>query len=67
MIKSFWAQNDVKYRRYFEDTELFIIYGMSLSITDGWWMKRSFSVHVRHTIILYRLIRNNKSLIIFML
>lgn len=34
MIKSFWAQNDVKYRRYFEDTELFIIYGMSLSITD---------------------------------
>lgn len=42
MIKSFWAQNDVKYRRYFEDTELFIVYGMSLSITDGWWMKKIY-------------------------
>lgn len=42
MIKPFWAQDDVKYRRYFDDTELFIIYGMSLSITDGWWMKKIY-------------------------
>lgn len=42
MIKPFWAQNDVKYQRYFDDTELFIIYGMSLSITDGWWMKKIY-------------------------
>ena len=55
MIKSFWAQNDVKYRRYFEDTELFIIYGMSLSITDGWWMKKIYE----------RLAGDNAELIIY--
>lgn len=42
MVKSYWAQNDVKYRRYFEGAELFIIYGMSLSKTDGWWMDKIF-------------------------
>lgn len=39
-IKSYWAQCDLKYEGYFEDTGLFIIFGMSLSITDGWWMKK---------------------------
>ena len=38
LIKSYWAQDDLKYRKYFEDTELFIIYGMSMSKTDSWWM-----------------------------
>ncbi len=55
MIKPFWAQNDVKYRRYFDDTELFIIYGMSLSITDGWWMKKIYD----------RLAGDNAELIIY--
>lgn len=55
MIKSFWAQNDVKYRRYFDNTELFIIYGMSLSITDGWWMKKIYD----------RLVEDKAELIIY--
>lgn len=38
LIKSYWAQDDLKYRKYFEDTELFIIYGLSMSKTDSWWM-----------------------------
>lgn len=44
MMKSYWAQNDLKYRRYFNDTELFIVYGMSLSRTDGWWWDRIFEM-----------------------
>lgn len=42
LIKSYWAQDDLKYRRYFEETELFIIYGMSMSKTDSWWMNNVF-------------------------
>lgn len=41
-VKSYWAQYEIKYRPYFEDAELFIIFGMSLSITDGWWMDQIF-------------------------
>lgn len=42
MVKSYWAQNDIRYKRYFEDTELFIIYGMSLSKTDSWWLDKIY-------------------------
>lgn len=42
MMKSYWAQDDLKYKRYFNDTELYIIYGMSLSKTDGWWLDKIF-------------------------
>jgi hypothetical protein len=37
-IKSYWGQNNRKYLNDFQDTELFIIYGMSLGSSDGWWM-----------------------------
>ena len=30
LIKSYWAQDDLKYKRYFKDTELFIIYGIDV-------------------------------------
>ena len=43
LIKSYWAQDDLKYKRYFKDTELFIIYGMSMSNTDGWWMNNIYN------------------------
>lgn len=36
-IKPYWGQNDVKYKRYFAQTELFIIFGLSLGKTDKWW------------------------------
>jgi len=41
-IKSFWAQNNIKYKSYLEESELFIIYGMSLSKTDAWWFDNIF-------------------------
>ncbi len=43
LVKSFWGQNDVKYKRLFDKTELFIIYGMSLSKTDSWWFNRIYN------------------------
>lgn len=42
LIKSYWSQYDVRYKSYFEETELFIIYGMSISISDGWWLDNIF-------------------------
>ena len=42
LIKSYWAQYDIKYKSYFDDAELFIIYGMSLGQSDGWWMDKIF-------------------------
>lgn len=55
LIKSYWAQYDVKYKPYFDDAELFIIYGMSISKTDGWWMDQIFDA----------ILRNNAELIIY--
>lgn len=40
--KSYWAQNDQKYKSYFKDTELFVIYGTSIGITDSWWWQKIF-------------------------
>lgn len=37
--KSYWAQNNQKYKSYFEGAELFIIYGTSMGETDSWWWK----------------------------
>lgn len=36
-LKPYWAQNDKRYKSYFNDTHLFIIYGMSIGISDYWW------------------------------
>lgn len=41
--KSYWAQNNQKYRKYFEDAELFIIYGASIGETDSWWWKNIYN------------------------
>ncbi len=38
LVKSYWAQYEIKYRSYLEETELFIIYGMSLGAMDAWWL-----------------------------
>ena len=55
LIKSYWAQYDVKYKSYFNEAELFIIYGMSLSRTDGWWLDQIFDA----------ILMNNAELIIY--
>lgn len=36
-IKSYWAQNDLKYKDLLDKTNLFIIFGTSISSTDSWW------------------------------
>ncbi len=36
-LKPYWAQNDKRYKSYFNDTHLFIIYGMSIGSSDFWW------------------------------
>lgn len=38
LVKAYWSQYDVKYKSYLEQADLFIIYGMSLGLTDAWWM-----------------------------
>lgn len=42
LIKSYWSRYDLRYESYFEDTKLFIMYGMSISKTDGWWLDQIF-------------------------
>lgn len=41
--KSYWVQSDPKYKSYFEDVKLFIIYGTSIGETDNWWWKNVYS------------------------
>lgn len=41
--KSYWAQNNQKYKKYFDDAELFIIYGASIGKTDSWWWKNIYN------------------------
>lgn len=42
LVKGYWSQYDTKYKSYMEEAELFIIYGMSLGVTDAWWMDQIF-------------------------
>ena len=42
LVKSYWAQYDVKYKAYLEKAELFIIYGMSLGTMDAWWLDKIY-------------------------
>ena len=39
LAKPFWAQNDLRYRHLFDDTELYIVFGCSLGESDRWWWK----------------------------
>lgn len=38
--KKYWAQYNVQYANLFDETELFIIYGMSIGETDKWWWRK---------------------------
>lgn len=42
LVKSYWSRYDVNYNSYFKETKLFIMYGMSISKTDGWWLDQIF-------------------------
>lgn len=54
-VKSFWARDEIRYSEYIKDTELFIIFGMSITKTDAWWFD-----HVYES-----LARKNAELIIY--
>ena len=41
-IKSYRGLNEKKYGRCFDETELFIIFGMSLERCDGWWYEKIY-------------------------
>ena len=41
--KSYWVQSDQKYKSYFDDVKLFIIYGTSMGETDNWWWKNVYN------------------------
>ncbi len=41
-VKHLWAQDKEKYKKNLEETELFIIFGLSISKTDGWWMSEIY-------------------------
>lgn len=39
LSKPYWAQNDLKYRDLFPQTDMFIVFGCSLGETDRWWWR----------------------------
>ena len=41
-VKSKWAQDEKRYIKDINNTQLFIIFGMSLSTVDGWWMSEIY-------------------------
>lgn len=41
--KSYWVQSNQKYKSYFDDVSLFIIYGTSIGETDNWWWKNVYN------------------------
>lgn len=41
-IKSYWAQCELNYSNFFDNTELFIIYGCSIGESDKWWWKKIY-------------------------
>ncbi len=41
-IKSIWARDKEKFGQDFDKAELFIIFGMSITETDGWWFSEIY-------------------------
>lgn len=42
-IKSYWAQSELKYGKFFDESELFIIYGCSMGESDNWWWRKIYT------------------------
>lgn len=56
LIKSYWSRYEVRYKSYFEEVKLFIMYGMSIAKTDGWWVDQIFDsiINNRAELIIYK-------------
>lgn len=62
-LKPYWAQNDKKYKSYFNDTDLFILYGLSLGDSDFWWWNNILNslLGTESELIIYHYNSNNES------
>lgn len=62
-LKPYWAQNDKKYKSYFNDTDLFILYGLSLGDSDFWWWNNILNslLETDSELIIYNYNSNNES------
>ena len=62
-LKPYWAQNDKRYKSYFNDTDLFIIYGMSIGSSDFWWWNNILNslLETDSELIIYNYNNNNES------
>lgn len=62
-LKPYWAQNDKRYKSYFNDTDLFIIYGMSIGSSDFWWWNNILNslLETDSELIIYNYNSNNES------
>ena len=62
-LKPYWAQNDKKYKSYFNDTNLFILYGLSIGDSDFWWWNNILNalLETDAELIIYNYNSNNES------
>ena len=50
LMKPYWAMNRIEYSHLFPETRLFIIFGCSLGVSDGWWWRRVYEALNRQTV-----------------
>ena len=62
-LKPYWAQNDRRYKSYFNNTDLFILYGLSLGDSDFWWWNNILNslLETDSELIIYNYNSNNES------
>ncbi|MFS9301105.1 AbiH family protein [Streptococcus parasanguinis] len=62
-LKPYWAQNDKKHKSYFNNTDLFILYGLSLGDSDFWWWNNILNslLETDSELIIYNYNSNNES------
>ena len=64
-LKTYWGQNTRRHKYYFKETNLFIIYGMSIGVSDHWWwsniLRTLLAKDTKAELIIYNYNRNNES------
>ena len=62
-LKPYWAQNDKKFKAYFNNTDLYILYGLSLGKSDFWWWNNILNslLSTEAELIIYNYNCNNES------
>lgn len=61
-LKPYWAENEKKYKKILEKTELYIIFGLSIGESDKYWWKEIASnlIKEKAELIIYNYIGNKK-------